>query len=244
MGWTFSLENEPFANGGLKLCYKGIVTSGKFQHIDEGNEFVVKCIKANLYNRGMRVGTEDIEAQKLAQKYCQIYNRKAFTNKTLHMRVGTLYNFHTDHRNTAGIPVIVKGESVVLETFIYGEFEKFNNNSGWSNPDYKLPNFFSHYSWALSKGRHLVCDLQGHRGRENGPKLLDTNSHDYYLFTDPVVCSLPQSFGCTDMGMEGIKKFFWNHKCNWICEAAGIQHYRPVPYIDLGSRYMGTVSRF
>ncbi|XP_019859436.1 PREDICTED: alpha-protein kinase vwkA-like [Amphimedon queenslandica] len=65
---------------------------------------------------------------------------------------------------------------------------------------------FVHWSWLYTKGQEMVCDLQGTRD-ENG-----------YHLTDPVILSLNNMYGETDMGIEGMAMFFMNHECNDICK--------------------------
>eukprot|EP01135_Chromosphaera_perkinsii_P010772 Nk52_evm1s2215 gene=Nk52_evmTU1s2215 len=58
----------------------------------------------------------------------------------------------------------------------------------------------------MSKHEYLLCDLQGNA------------TH----FFDPAFNSHLQCLGKTDMGTEGICKFFLSHKCNDICMALGL----------------------
>ena len=65
---------------------------------------------------------------------------------------------------------------------------------------------FSHYTYHASGGKELVCDLQG------------VKRSNRYVLTDPVICSLREDYGLTDMGEAGIQAFFANHKCTEICQ--------------------------
>ena len=57
-----------------------------------------------------------------------------------------------------------------------------------------------------------VCDLQGVKcGNE-------------YLLTDPVVHSLDQIFGNTDLGVVGIERVLAAHDCNPVCQMLGLQN--------------------
>ena len=103
---------------------------------------------------------------------------------------------------------IVKDELRMVEHPIYGEFKKFNSNSGWSSGEGNLPGAFSHWTWVESNGEHLICDLQGHRGLPGGIKTTDGSS-SYYAFSDPAVLSkVSGSYGPTDLGEEGQKIWF------------------------------------
>merc|ERR1719313_2955185 len=85
--------------------------------------------------------------------------------------------------------------------------------------------FFSHWTYVHSGQKHLICDLQGHKGRPGGPKY-DGESY-YYLFTDPAVLSTDKCYGCTDLGQAGIEDWFTHHVCNDMCRNAGIDNIRP-----------------
>ena len=64
----------------------------------------------------------------------------------------------------------------------------------------------SHYSYHVSSGQFLLCDLQGGEYR------------DGVVLTDPVIMSRHQSFGSTDLGPAGISSFFANHVCGRNCD--------------------------
>ena len=65
----------------------------------------------------------------------------------------------------------------------------------------------SHFSYHISNGQCLLCDLQG--GVFNNGAVL----------TDPVVMSVSRSYGPTDLGSEGINSFFASHTCNEFCRS-------------------------
>ena len=58
--------------------------------------------------------------------------------------------------------VQLQGEQVALEPFIYGEYDKFTSNSGWTAGEHNAPDAFTHYTWHKTK-ELIVCDLQGVR---------------------------------------------------------------------------------
>ena len=103
----------------------------------------------------------------------------------------------------------------LLEPFMAGKFEKFNNNTGVvcsKSPLSPLLQAFSHYSWEKSGKSVLICDLQGVR---NGSKL---------LLTDPAIHSRSEGtkFGVTDLGFAGIQRFFKTHTCSDVCRRLGL----------------------
>jgi len=70
-----------------------------------------------------------------------------------------------------------------------------------------IPQAFSHFSYEHSRGRQLVCDLQG-----------VWNADDGFVLTDPVIHHVSSKGrrylnGATDKGEAGVKKFFETHVC-------------------------------
>jgi hypothetical protein len=84
-----------------------------------------------------------------------------------------------------------------------------------------IPQAFSHFSYEYSRGRQLVCDLQG-----------VWNADDGFMLTDPVihhVCSEGRRHmnGATDKGEAGVKKFFETHVCNALCKRMELTERAP-----------------
>ena len=93
----------------------------------------------------------------------------------------------------------------LIEPYINGEYIKFNSNTGFATESHRKMQALSHFSYQYSGGLQLLCDLQG--GRYD----------DYWILTDPVICSTQRSFGPTDLGPSGIDNFFAHHECNKYC---------------------------
>jgi hypothetical protein len=101
----------------------------------------------------------------------------------------------------------------VGEDCLEGKFIKWNSNNGYTDlslPDSEKLQVVSHFTFVRSKGKHLVVDLQGVY-YDRAPYL-----------TDPQVLSRDQFksqvFGRGDLGMDGIREFFANHRCGPTCE--------------------------
>lgn len=115
-----------------------------------------------------------------------------------------------------------KKKKSLCEPFIRGEYHKFNSNTGFAAEGSNLLQAFSHFSYHHSGGTRLVCDLQG--GKYD----------DFFVLTDPVVCSKDESFGATDLGQAGMENFFAHHRCNefcsrgWLKPARIAKHFTPV----------------
>jgi len=229
MPGTVSWSWKALGEGASRWAYPAEVKEGRYLGWDAGTKLVVKVIKTSAYKEGVRMGDADIEAQRLTCDYAKEFNAEQKPTKNgescrIHVRLGKLDTADGDKREN-GVRRIVKGEKMLVEQRIHGEYEKFNSNSGWTANNGLLPDFFSHWSYAHSGGRLLICDLQGHKGRPGGPKYGDQTY--YYLFTDPAVMSVDKCYGCTDLGEPGIANWFTHHVCNDMCRTAGIDSIRP-----------------
>lgn len=105
----------------------------------------------------------------------------------------------------------IGGKQCLVEPFIQGFF-KINSNTGWTSSDesdavLKLQ-ALSHYSYHVSSGQFLLCDLQGGLYR------------DFIVLTDPVIMSRNGRFGPMDLGAQGMSTFFYHHECNCHCRSA------------------------
>jgi len=99
------------------------------------------------------------------------------------------------------------GKKCLVEPRLLGTYHKFNSNTGWVQDPELLTEALSHYSYEVTGGQYLLCDLQG------------TCEPSHFLLTDPVVHSLTREFGVTDGGLDAMKSFFSRHKCNRFCDA-------------------------
>ncbi|CAE8647430.1 unnamed protein product, partial [Polarella glacialis] len=100
------------------------------------------------------------------------------------------------------------GSTYGAEAFVFGSYEKYNNNSGGTMGDRRTPQTFSYFSWVSSGRCRMIVDIQG----------VDD------LYTDPVVHFLPShesgSFKTADspvnLGIRGFALFLWSHRYNEI----------------------------
>ncbi|CAL1145541.1 unnamed protein product [Cladocopium goreaui] len=200
---------------------------GDFYGFNPGQKLVLKFIKAKKYNSGVRITEKDVAAQKLAQQYAKAFKEKHRPVRgkeplDLFFRIATLISSSKDQLDGT-VRKILEDELMMVELPIYGEFKKFNSNTGWSSGEGNLPGAFSHWTWVESNGKHLICDLQGHRGLPGGTKTTDGSSN-YYAFSDPAVLSkVSGSYGPADLGEEGQKTWFSHHVCNDFCKSLGLE---------------------
>lgn len=98
----------------------------------------------------------------------------------------------------------IDGRQCMVEPHIDG-FMKFNSNTGWVQRGVRkdimdIIQALSHYSYHISSGQFVICDLQGGYSR------------DVMTLTDPAVLSRKQRFGPADLGPKGMSSFFYHHK--------------------------------
>ena len=104
------------------------------------------------------------------------------------------------------------GVHYILEPFLTGKIEKFNNNSGVvakCPPHSDLLQAFSHYTWVKSGKTLLICDLQGFK----------EDARNRIVLTDPAIHSNGEGgrYGAMDCGLKGVQMFFNTHVCSTIC---------------------------
>ncbi|KAI1733652.1 kinase-like domain-containing protein [Xylaria scruposa] len=104
------------------------------------------------------------------------------------------------------------GTKALVEPMIEN-FEKFNSNTGWATVTggvwSEAMQALSHFSYHNSGGHILLCDLQG-GSYQNG-----------YILSDPVIMSQsPETYGPTDLGPDGIRTFFDQHRCGRFCKSS------------------------
>jgi hypothetical protein len=113
-----------------------------------------------------------------------------------------------------------------LERFITGgQIVKWNSNYGYINfkETCDAVQAFSHWTWHVTGGELMVCDIQG---------LWDEQREQYTLF-DPAVHAPSEAallrFGATNLGEAGIRQFFITHNCNHICKHLKLKRHEAQP---------------
>lgn len=116
-----------------------------------------------------------------------------------------------------GQPFMIQ-ESAITDA----EFEKYNNNSGYTAPNptlkgtnHDLVQAFSHWTYHYTKQQMMAVDCQGGYNRTSNT----------FMLTDPAIHFTDVThFGGTNMGKKGFDKFFSSHVCNGYCAALGLCH--------------------
>jgi hypothetical protein len=181
-----------------------------------GQKCVAKWFKDDAFNFDDFV-ENDQRAVEVAGRIITQWNESAFIRKKIRLNV----------------PEVWKGPrgKLLVEPYIE-DFVKFNSNTGWTststNPWFLVMQALSHYSYHVSSGMYLLCDIQGGIYR------------DGVILTDPVIQSGRQEFGPTDLGREGISTFFSRHHCNQFCRSGWVRPRDSRPFYPeyKGSMYV------
>mmetsp|Transcript_17923 Transcript_17923/g.61091 ORF Transcript_17923/g.61091 Transcript_17923/m.61091 type:complete len:256 (-) Transcript_17923:34-801(-) len=185
-------NTSPFAQGAFRNVYKGRYTEGK----RKGEPCVSKVFKSGSVFEDSFFH-HDIQVVEKALDIIDRWNAKRFVDKQITLNRPEVWTF------------TFTGQKNLVEPFIQN-WEKFNSNSGWAKYDtpwHLIMQALSHYSYDVTSGQCVLCDLQG------------GVYADGVVLTDPVILSRNQSYGPTDLGAEGISTFFSKHRCNQFCRA-------------------------
>ncbi|OAA35909.1 MHCK/EF2 kinase [Metarhizium rileyi] len=146
------------------------------------------------------------------------FNQLGVINKLIKINVPEVWSFNEDSSSNWS------GQNVLCEPFIQN-YQKFNSNTGWNDESKawgEVMQALSHFSYHLSGGYFVLCDIQG-----------GIYQHEIVL-SDPVILSRDRQYGVTDLGPDGISSFFAQHNCNKFCRphwarpANPKQYFRPV----------------
>jgi hypothetical protein len=201
-----------FAQGSFRYVAEGRYTGGA----RKGQRNVVKWFKTGVVfeEEYFRL---DIKAVDKAVEIVDRFNELDLINRFVRVNVPEVWTFKDDAGKLAGMKHL-------CEPFICN-YEKFNSNSGWTDDSEargQMMQALSHFSYHITGGQFVLCDLQGGVGRYE------------IILSDPVILSRTRQFGVTDLGAKGILSFFSLHECNDLCDpdwtkpAKTVQHLRPV----------------
>ncbi|UKZ47318.1 hypothetical protein TrVGV298_001536 [Trichoderma virens] len=120
---------------------------------------------------------------------------------------------------------------------IVNRFNRCASNTGWNDESTawgEVMQAVSHFSYHVSGGMYVLCDLQGGIYQRE------------VVLSDPVILSRRRAYGVTDLGPEGISSFFSSHDCNrycrsnWTRPANPAQVFRPTPRTTMMRRNVPT----
>lgn len=208
----FEIDNDekPIGNGASRIAYKATSTSEDWKAV-----VCVKIPKNGYYQYQINLQPEMSQLQKADDIIKQMVHEQkmeidvrcanAVIGEVVDVKHYKLFGFIRFWNSTK----FEKNRFVWVEELLEGRYEKWNSNSGYANVNYKFPQILSHYSWVKTRGRLLLCDLQGVRKNENKTK---------YIITDPAIHSIDKTYGSTDLGIVGMLLFFSNHLCTNECK--------------------------
>ena len=196
-------SSTSFGEGRSRRAYKGTYRSPSYK---AGDPCVVKEYKHSYawakgdWNTAVKLQNKSIQ---LATKF----NEAISTTRPIKYVWSDVWQV----AKSSGTPRL--GEWCMVEDYIEGQWEKWNSNAGYVNTDAPTQSLhaFSHWTWAHSGGKLLLCDLQGVR------------YDNKYTLTDPVINSVNQEYGECDMGVGGIALFFSTHTCTSFCKRERVQ---------------------
>ena len=191
--------DNPFAKGSFRWVAKGIYVEGD----RKGQPCVCKWFKkrGSMENDCL---TSELDTANEAISLIALWNKEKFIDREIRVNSPEIWTFDNNDGGSGW-----GGVRVLQEPFIVN-YEKFNSNNGWNTSSFswaRVMQAVSHFSYHVSNGQSLLCDLQGAVYR-NG-----------VILTDPAINSKAGKFGPADLGEKGISSFFARHVCNEFCRS-------------------------
>ena len=216
-------DSKPFSEGSYKICYKGTVKNKDGQtsvpDLFPNEECVVKVYKKYEDYDGSEF-YYDLKNYFYSKNISLTFNSENQNNKKIpkmnHVNVYAsaldkyatynLFDF-IPFRDDDQMKKIKKDEWILIEAYIDGKYEKFINNECLCNDNTdNTVSYFMHWNWIYSKGKKLICDIQG------------VKKINEYELTDPAVQSIDKEYGESDLGPDSLIKFIYSHKHNEFCK--------------------------
>ncbi|KAH7161025.1 kinase-like domain-containing protein [Dactylonectria macrodidyma] len=200
----------PFAEGEFRWVAGGTYTSGP----RKGQACVAKWFKTGAVFEEDYF-TLDIKAVDKALEIVNRFNELNIVNKAIKINVPRVWTFEDDGSTWAG-------QRFLCEPFIQN-YQKFNSSTGWIDDSEvwgEVMQALSHFSYHVSGGQFVLCDLQGGIYRHEA------------VLSDPVILSRNHDYGVTDLGPDGISSFFSHHDCNDYCRPNWTQPANPVRFFN------------
>lgn len=199
LGLVIYKRTRPFAQGSLRKVSYALTAAST-------NRYVVKSYKRA--DSRLPHLTEGMRCQALCKAFALDFN--ALT--------GNSDRHPIDFVVTACFKSTTASNTCIsMEPYLRGTYVKYNSNAGYVNDDIpagdpfnQAAQAFSHFTFERSRGRFLVCDLQGVGGLLTDPAV-HTRDPDRFVLSE------------TNLGEDGFKLFFAMHECNAICRDLGLK---------------------
>ncbi|OWF42551.1 alpha-protein kinase vwkA-like [Mizuhopecten yessoensis] len=228
--WSANFEFYPFFVGLHMIIYKGLMfVPGIFF---SKKKAVIKVPRESIPISGNECTSDNLpqeislslKAEQFTDIYLQSSDIKDYTDKKPGFRLQFTRPLATSMESVSGMNNLCrvfsrtpkrlqKGEWILIEESLKGEFHTFIDSQGKSHNADPLLVALCHFSYENSDNELVMCNIKGVKG-ENSISL-----------SVPIIHSIDKRYGSRDEGSEGIKRFFANHKCNSLCNNfAGYSH--------------------
>ena len=215
-----TFDKDVYESGTFRYCYKGEIKDKKGNPsrppLFPNEKCLVKVFKDKNYE--VKDFINDLFNYFYAKNATILFN-KFFENRvpnlyyvipyisSLQKHAKYNYLYFISIKDSDQAKKIKDDELIVIEPFLEGKHEKYINNICYEG-DYtdKTISLFLHWNWVLTKGKTLLCDLQGVK-RKN-----------YFVLTDPAVQSIDRVYGGGDLGVCSLILFLASHKHNENCK--------------------------
>ena len=211
-----------FAMGTFRLVARGVFLDGEREG---GQNFVAKWFKSGM-SKEEAYFAADVKTNERALSLLASFCAAGITSRTIRLNDAEVWckparaMQRVRGRLRKGPAVVQRertqdGKLVLVEPYIHG-YEKFNSNSGWTTATRRntadVMSALSHFSYHISGGQYLLCDLQG-------------SSDDGGIILSDVVINSREAgrHGPADLGPLGISTFFSQHRCGRYCSGAWTQ---------------------
>lgn len=190
--------------GSFKVVYKGEYTEGA----RKGQQYVSKELRMGPAYADS-VFQHELKIRKKAAQIIREFNDAKIIKRRVQLNSPEVWKYRQASPSSSD----AAESRALVEPYISG-FAKFNSNTGWV-PEcsgsravwIEAMQALSHFSYHISGGRFLLCDLQGAVYKSK------------IVLTDPVILSHDRRFGPTDLGKAGMDHFFHQHQCSTSCDA-------------------------
>lgn len=133
-----------------------------------------------------------------------LFNNANIWDKKVHVIILEIWRVS----QTPHVRQYLKDTLILVEPFLQW-FEKYNSNKDWSDDSTEVGRAMqalSYFSYHVTKGQYLLCDVQG------GYMMNTGEGEDEFTLTDPALLSRKCEFGMSDLGVRGMEAFFAAHK--------------------------------
>ena len=126
--------------------------------LKRGKEIVVKELK-DSYTWDAADWDVTLRIHKKASQLSRGFNSFPRTNYPIRFTEITVHNVYNQSTDPISRPKL--DESVIVEEYIAGEFNKWCSNYGFISAESQSMPAFMHWSWVHTRGEMMVGDLQG-----------------------------------------------------------------------------------